>query len=74
MAGVLAAQQAGQESWDLWVADQYRTCRAVDVQGSTAADYVLVSTDVPCSWKLSFICVSEGSIPVVVSSAGATGI
>ncbi len=61
-----AAQLPPQQeaAWDLWAWDQQRACRAVDAAPrppgtSPQTGPTLVAQDVPCNWRLGFVCVQE---------------
>ncbi|PNH03705.1 Dual specificity protein kinase shkD, partial [Tetrabaena socialis] len=56
---VTAANPVIQQSWDLWTWDEYRTCRGATYV--TEAESYFVTSDVPCNWRLCFICMDAGA-------------
>ncbi|PNH07501.1 hypothetical protein TSOC_006047 [Tetrabaena socialis] len=56
---VTAANPAIQQNWDLWTWDEYRTCRGATY--ITETESYFVTSDVPCNWRLCFICMDAGA-------------
>ncbi|KAG2493416.1 hypothetical protein HYH03_008541 [Edaphochlamys debaryana] len=67
---VAAARVAEQQGWEMWTWDQDRTCRAsMNIWAGTASENQLQTADVPCSWRLAYVCVEAWAVEAAGLSA-----